>query len=81
MREWRNDSERDRRRDGASDAPGVVFGRGRPTGSKDKNERSRSDRFHIDKRRRICEVADRLARTQNTVTYADIGRVRNNHYL
>ena len=81
LKKWTNDSERDRRRNGASDAPGVIYGRGRPSNSRDRNERSRSDRFHMDKRRRICEVADRLARTQNTVTYADIGRVRNNFFF
>ena len=72
---WQNDSQLNRRRNGASDAPGVIYGRGRPANARDINEVSRSDRFHMDKRLRICEAADRLARVQNTVTYAEIGRV------
>ena len=75
MRRWRQKLQSDRRpNSNARDRPAVLYGQGRPVGSRDRSEISRSDRFHLEKRQHICEVADRLARTQETVTYADIGR-------
>ena len=76
VRRWSQDLQRERpsRSMDARDRPAVLYGQGRPVNARDFNPISRSDRFHMEKRLHVCEVANRLAQVQNTVTYADIGR-------
>ena len=74
LRRWTRKLQQERATNTGRDRPAVLYGQGRPRNAQDLNEVSRSDRFHQEKRQHICEVADRLARNQETVTYADIGR-------